>query len=205
MTKAFQIRWDDLHTVSCNNISFLNTRSQLVWVLASSVWQFWRLFETWRMIKISAAYKIYFHTVFTFWKKKTSISRCDILHFFEFILVVFSYNHIKTENLYVNYKKCFGYFTQSSQATLCKQCNPLPQRNNWKRAWEKTWKQLNDVHENSGLNREKKNPRGCVLVAVIQVGLITSHCSGNEPLRKSLQWVPYAQIANDPFANVTFI
>ena len=69
MTKAFQIRWDDLHTVSCNNISFLNTRSQLVWVLASSVWQFWRLFETWRMIKISAAYKIYFHTVFTFWKK----------------------------------------------------------------------------------------------------------------------------------------
>ena len=51
----------------------------------------------------------------------------------------------------------------------------------------------------------EKNPRGCVLVAVIQVGSITSRCSGNEPLRKSLQWVPYAQIANDPFAKVTFI
>ena len=49
---------------------------------------------------------------------------------------MFSYNHIKTENLYVNYKKCFGYFTQPSQATLCQQCNSLSQRNSWKRAWK---------------------------------------------------------------------
>ena len=42
-------------------------------------------------------------TQFLLSEKKTSISRCNILHFFEFIpLIVFSYSHIKTENLYVN-------------------------------------------------------------------------------------------------------
>ena len=44
-----------LHTVSYNHISFLNTRSQLVWVLARSEYSI-----TWRMISRSAGYKIHF-------------------------------------------------------------------------------------------------------------------------------------------------
>ena len=45
-----------LLTESSNNISFFNTRSQLVWVLASS--KFYSI--TWRMISKSAGYKIHF-------------------------------------------------------------------------------------------------------------------------------------------------
>ena len=48
-----------LHTVSYNHISFLNTHSQLLWVLTSS--EFYS--TTWRMISRSAGYKIHF------WKK----------------------------------------------------------------------------------------------------------------------------------------
>ena len=44
------------NTVNYNHISFLNTRSQLVWVLASS--GFYSI--TWRMISRSAGYKIHF-------------------------------------------------------------------------------------------------------------------------------------------------
>ena len=45
-----------LHTVSYNHISFLNTHSQLLWVLTSS--EFYS--TTWRMISRSAGYKIHF-------------------------------------------------------------------------------------------------------------------------------------------------
>ena len=45
-----------LHTVSYNLIKFLNTRSQLIWVLTTS--GFYSI--TWRMISKSAGYKIHF-------------------------------------------------------------------------------------------------------------------------------------------------
>ena len=45
-----------LNTVSYNHISFLNTHSQLLWVLTSS--EFYS--TTWRMISRSAGYKIHF-------------------------------------------------------------------------------------------------------------------------------------------------
>ena len=45
-----------LHTESYNHISFLNTPSQLIWVLASSRFSS----MTWRMISRSAGYKIHF-------------------------------------------------------------------------------------------------------------------------------------------------
>ena len=87
-----------LHTVGYNHISFLNTRSQLVWVLASSILGepggsprmassgFYSI--TWRMINS----KIYFRkqspfrgNFFPFW--------CDIFRFFEFILASWQFVH----------------------------------------------------------------------------------------------------------------
>ena len=60
-TKLLIICWRKLKltyllTESYNHISFFNTRSQLVWVLASS--KFYSI--TWRMISRSAGYKIHF-------------------------------------------------------------------------------------------------------------------------------------------------
>ena len=69
------------HTVSYNNISFLNARSQLVWVLASS--GFYSI--TWRMISRSAGYKIHFRKQPLF-RGNVLPCRCDIFRFFEFIL-----------------------------------------------------------------------------------------------------------------------
>ena len=70
-----------LNTVNYNHISFLNTRSQLVWVLASS--GFYSI--TWRMISRSVCYKIHFR------KQPPFIGNfvprlCDIFRFFEFLL-----------------------------------------------------------------------------------------------------------------------
>ena len=113
-----------LHTVSYNHVSFLNTPSQLVWVLASS--GFYSI--TWRMISRSAGYKIHFRTQPPF-RGIFFSSRCDtcIFRFFEFILLgnsstapVFSYNQInkQRENLYVNYRERFSYFTQLAETSL---------------------------------------------------------------------------------------
>ena len=66
-----------LHTVGYNHISFLNTRSQLVWVLASS--GFYSI--TWRMINS----KIYFRQQSPF-RGNFFPFQCDIFRFFEFIL-----------------------------------------------------------------------------------------------------------------------
>ena len=70
-----------LNTVNYNHISFLNTRSQLVWVLASS--GFYSI--TWRMISRSAGYKIHFRKQPPF-RGNFVPCQCDIFRFFEFIL-----------------------------------------------------------------------------------------------------------------------
>ena len=105
-----------LHTVSYNHIlRFLNKRLQFVWVLASS--GFYSI--TWGMISRSARYKVHFQKQPLLWGNFFPF-RCDIFHFFKFILLgnsfmtsVFSYNQInkQPENLYVNYGGSFGYFT----------------------------------------------------------------------------------------------
>ena len=69
------------HTVSYNDISFLNARSQLIWVLASS--GFYSI--TWRMISRSVGYKIHFRKQPPF-RGNFVPCRCDIFRFFEFIL-----------------------------------------------------------------------------------------------------------------------
>ena len=69
------------HTVSYNHISFLNARSQLVWVLAS--FGFYSI--TWRMISRSAGYEIHFRKQPLF-RGNFLPCRCDIFRFFEFIL-----------------------------------------------------------------------------------------------------------------------
>ena len=69
------------HTVSYNQISFLNARLQLVWVLASC--GFYSI--TWRMISRSAGYKIHFRKQPLF-RGNFLPFRCDIFRFFEFIL-----------------------------------------------------------------------------------------------------------------------
>ena len=63
------------------HISFLNARSQLIWVLAS--FEFYSI--TWRMISRSAGYKIHFQKQPPFIGNFVPC-RCDILSFFEFIL-----------------------------------------------------------------------------------------------------------------------
>ena len=69
------------HTVSYNHISFLNARSQLVWVLAS--FGFYSI--TWRMISRSAGYEIHFRKQPLF-RGNFLPCRCDIFRFFKFIL-----------------------------------------------------------------------------------------------------------------------
>ena len=66
-----------LHSVSYKHINFLNTRSKLVWVLASS--GFYSI--TWRMISS----KIHFRKQPPF-RRNFFPFRCDIFRFFEFIL-----------------------------------------------------------------------------------------------------------------------
>ena len=73
-----------LHTVGYNHISFLNTRSQLVWVLASS--GFYSI--TWRMINS----KIYFRQQSPF-RGNFFPFQCDIFRFFEFILASWQFVH----------------------------------------------------------------------------------------------------------------
>ena len=113
-----------LHTVSYNHISFLNTRSQLFWVLASS--GFYSI--TWRLLSRSAGYyKIHFReqppvrgnfslvSVISF----VSLNSCYLaiicprLSFF-----LYNPKNKQLENLYVNYKECFGYFTQLDETSL---------------------------------------------------------------------------------------
>ena len=69
------------HTVSYNHTSFLNARSQLVWVLPSSGFSS----ITWRMISRSAGYKIHFRKQPPF-RGNFVPCQCDIFRFFEFIL-----------------------------------------------------------------------------------------------------------------------
>ena len=101
---------------------FLNSHSQLVWLPASS--GFYSI--TLRMISRSADTKFIFesslHSEETFFP-----CRCDIFRFFEFLLLgnsstapVFSYNQIskQPENLYLNYRERFGYFTQLAETSL---------------------------------------------------------------------------------------
>ena len=88
---------------------------------------------TWRMISRSAGYKIHFLKQPLF-RGNFVPCRCDIFRFFEFILLgnssstahVFSYNQInkQPENLYVSYRKYFGYFTLLAETSLFEQCNP---------------------------------------------------------------------------------
>ena len=105
-----------------SKIKFLNTPSQLVWVLASS--GFYSI--TWRMISRSAGYKSHFQKRSPF-RGIFFPCRCDIFRFFEFILLgnsstapVFLYNQInkQPENLYVNYRERFSYFTQLAETSL---------------------------------------------------------------------------------------
>ena len=102
---------------------FLNTPPQLVWVLASSA-GFCSI--TWRMISRSAGYKIHFRKQSPF-RGIFFPCRCDIFRFFEFILLgnsstapVFLYSQInkQPENLYVNYRERFSYFTQLAETSL---------------------------------------------------------------------------------------
>ena len=110
-----------LHTVSYNHISFLNARSQLVWVLTTS--GFYSI--TWRMISRSAGYKIHFRKQPQLHSEET-LSLVGVIYI-SFVSLnsysnlfnssstdpVFSYNQInkQPENLYVNCRACFGYFS----------------------------------------------------------------------------------------------
>ena len=67
-----------LHTVSYKHMSFVNTRSQLLWVLASS--EFYLI--TWRMISRSAGYKIHFRKQPPFRGNVFPLSVWLIFHFF---------------------------------------------------------------------------------------------------------------------------
>ena len=78
------------------------------------------------MIGRSAGYKIHFQKQPPFGGNFVPCW-CDIFRFFEFILdpssstaPVFSYNQInkQPENLYVNGRVCFGYFTQLAETSL---------------------------------------------------------------------------------------
>ena len=109
-----------LHFVSYKHISFLNTPSQLVWVLARS--GFYSI--TWRKISRSAGYKIHFRKTAFIQRKRFPLSVC---HLFEFILLdnsftapVSSFNQInkQPENLYVNYENVLA-ISLSSQKPCC--------------------------------------------------------------------------------------
>ena len=87
-TKLLIICWRKLKltyllTESYNHISFFNTRSQLVWVLASS--SFYSI--TWRMISS----KIHFRKQPPF-RGNFFPFRCDIFCFFEFILASWQFS-----------------------------------------------------------------------------------------------------------------
>ena len=118
-----------LHTISYNHISFLTTRSQLAGVLAMSS-GFYSI--TPRTTGRSPGFKIHFRKQPPF-RGNFFPCRSDIFLFFEFILLgsssmapMFAYNQInkQAENLYVNYRECFGYFTQLAETSLFLQCNP---------------------------------------------------------------------------------
>ena len=105
-----------LHTVSYNHISFLN-RSQL-WFLASS--GFYSL--TWRVISS----KIHFRKQPPF-RGNVFPFGCVICCFFEFMLASWQFSRLRVfihqinkqpENRYVNYRECFGYFTQLAETSL---------------------------------------------------------------------------------------
>ena len=124
-----------LNTVSYNHIlSFLNTRWQLVWVLASSGFYI-KYSITWRMTTRSAGYKIHF-------RKQPPFrgNLCPLLVWYlPFLWIygpwqfvhgsrVFLQSNIKKqpENIYVKYREYFGYFTQLAETSLFWQCNPSP-------------------------------------------------------------------------------
>ena len=113
-----------LHTVSYNDISFLNTRQQLVWVFATCSSGFCSI--TWRVISRSVGYKIHF------WKQPPFRGNFFAwsVWYLSFLWIstpcnsstypVFSYNLInkQPENLYANYRE-FSAISPSSQGPCC--------------------------------------------------------------------------------------
>ena len=78
------------------------------------------------MIGRPSGYKIHFRKQPPFRGNLCFPCQCDIFLFFEFLLLgnsstalVFSYNQInEPDNFYVNYRECFGYFTQLAETSL---------------------------------------------------------------------------------------
>ena len=91
-----------LHTVRYNHISFLNTRSQVLWVLGT-----WILFNNMKNDKHNFIFENSLHSVETFFP-----CRCDIFRFFEFLLLgksstapVFPYNQMNTKTTWKPLRK----------------------------------------------------------------------------------------------------
>ena len=109
------------NTVSYNHTSFLNTRWQLEYSITS------------RMTTRSAGYKIHFRKQPPFRGSLCPLtvwylpflwihSPWQFVHGFR----VFIQSNInkQPENIYVNYREYFGYFTQLAETSLFWQCNP---------------------------------------------------------------------------------
>ena len=109
-----------LHTVSYKYISFLNTCSQLAWVLASS--EYYSI--TWRIVSVDLQVTKFIFKNSLDSEETFSPYWCDIFLFFEFLPLgnlstapVFSFNQIN-KHIYTNYRECFVYFTQLAETML---------------------------------------------------------------------------------------
>ena len=109
-----------LHTVSYNHIlSFLDTRSQLVWVLGRS--GFYSI--TWRMISRSAGYKIHFRKQPSF--RRNFFSLVWYLHL-SFLWISTPWQFVYGSHVFVQLNKtftqtmreCFGYLTELAENSL---------------------------------------------------------------------------------------
>ena len=120
-----------LNTVSYSHISFLNIRSELGWVLASS--GFYWVFDNMKNDNWICRLQNSFSKIASVQRKPFSL--VGVISSVSWIYVVlgnsstapvFSYNQInkQPENLYVNYREYFGYFTQLAETSLFWQCNP---------------------------------------------------------------------------------
>ena len=114
-----KLKWSTyLHTVSYNHIlSFLDSRSQLVWVLGRS--GFYSI--TWRIISRSAGYKIHF-------RKQPPFRRnfFALVWYLSFLWISTPWQFVHGSRVLLQLNKtftqtmseCFGYFTQLAETSL---------------------------------------------------------------------------------------
>ena len=192
-TKLLIICWRKLKltyllTESYNHISFFNTRSQLVWVIASS--KFYSI--TWRMISRSAGYKIHFQKQPPFRGNFFPLSVWYLLLLWIYAPWQFVHGScvfIQSNKLKWTTWKLFESISAISRSSQRPHCfnnvilhlNEID-KNNYKRCrhvkllqvfashsvmretslskcMRKPWKQLIDVHENSVSTGRKNPPR----------------------------------------------